>query len=171
MIRLCDQGHEVHVAYQTSGNIAVFDDDAQRHADFVSEFCRALGSRDENDDAVRIAGEVESFVRDKQPGRMDSADVRRIKALIRRTEARSAAKYSGVRGGNIHFLDLPFYETGRVRKDPVGEADIAIIVDLLPDPRLSSAHLDHAVERSDHRRVCRPHRSHGTEPVRVALEE
>src|SRR5690606_3638403 len=128
-IRLCEQGHEVHVAYQTSGNIAVFDEEAMRLVDFVVEYARAFNvgvSRVED-----IEDHIESFVRAKKPGEVDSPALQTIKALIRRTEARAAAKYSGVKPENIHFLDMPFYETGRVRKNPLSEKDIQIIVDLL----------------------------------------
>ncbi|MEM7630250.1 MAG: glucosamine-6-phosphate deaminase [Planctomycetota bacterium] len=128
-IRLCDQGHEVHVAYQTSGNIAVFDDEALRHADFVQEFCGALGFAKEN--AAQIAEKLQTFIRTKKPGEVDLPELQLIKGLLRRTEARAAAKYSGVRPENIHFLDLPFYETGKVKKKPIGEDDVRIIMDLL----------------------------------------
>ncbi|MBX3367924.1 MAG: glucosamine-6-phosphate deaminase [Phycisphaeraceae bacterium] len=129
-IRLCEQGHEVHVAYQTSGNIAVWDESALRHADFVSEFARAfpqLGT----DVAERIEQSVETFIRSKQPGAIDTPELQKIKGLIRRTEARAGARYSGVREENIHFLDLPFYETGRVKKMPIGEDDLRITMELL----------------------------------------
>jgi len=128
-IRLCDQGHDVHVAYQTSGNIAVWDDSAIRHADFVVEFCRSFELAP--DEAGRIEQHVESFIKSKKPGEVDPPELQRIKALIRRSEARAGARYSGVRPENVHFLDMPFYETGRVRKRPLGEDDIRIIVDLL----------------------------------------
>jgi glucosamine-6-phosphate deaminase len=134
LIRLCEQGHEVHVAYQTSGNIAVFDDEAVRHTDFVSEFCRAFGLFSELE-AQRIEKAVQSFVRVKQPGEVDSPELQRIKALVRRSEARAAAKYSGVQPRNIHFLDMPFYETGRVKKKPLSEADIQVISNLLEEVR------------------------------------
>lgn len=130
LIRLCDQGHEVHVAYQTSGNIAVFDEAALRHADFVTEFARAFDLFDE-DHVARIEGHIEAFTKSKKAGQVDTPELQRIKTLIRRTEARAAAKYSGVAEEHIHFLDMPFYETGRVRKKPLGESDIRIIVDLL----------------------------------------
>src|SRR5688572_27536218 len=128
-IRLCQQGHEVHVAYQTSGNIAVFDDAALRHADFVVEYARAfkVGERQ----AELIEQHIENFVRGKKPGEVDSPELQQIKGLIRRTEARAAARFSGVKEQNIHFLDMPFYETGRVRKKPLGEEDVSIIVDQL----------------------------------------
>ncbi len=128
-IRLCEQGHEVHVAYQTSGNIAVFDEAALRHADFVEEYARAFGIGVEQ--AKSIETHVENFARTKQPGEVDSPEMQKIKGLIRRTEARAGARYSGVKAENIHFLDMPFYETGRVKKKPLGEEDIAITVDLL----------------------------------------
>jgi glucosamine-6-phosphate deaminase len=129
-IRLCEQGHEVHVAYQTSGNIAVFDENAVRHADFVAEFCRAFkmfGGKE----VQKIEDRILSFVKTKDAGEIDSAELQMIKGLIRRTEARSAARYSGVKPENIHFLDLPFYETGRVKKKPIGEEDIRITMELL----------------------------------------
>jgi glucosamine-6-phosphate deaminase len=129
LIRLCEHGHEVHVAYQTSGNIAVWDEAALRHADFVAEYARTFGLGSEQ--ASAIEQHVEAFIKKKKPGDVDSPELQQIKGLIRRTEARAAAKYSGVRPENTHFLDMPFYETGRVRKKPIGEEDIRIIVDLL----------------------------------------
>jgi len=129
LIRLCEQEHEVHVAYQTSGNIAVFDEAAVRHADFVAEYCRAFGLGQQQ--AERIEQHVEDFIRGKKPGQEDAPELQQIKGLIRRTEARAAARYSGVKAENIHFLDMPFYETGRVRKKPLSEADVQIIVELL----------------------------------------
>lgn len=130
-IRLCDQGHDVHVAYQTSGNIAVFDEAAIRHADFVREYAQAFGLGERQ--AHRIEDQIEHFVARKQPGEVDSPELQKIKGLIRRTEARAGARYSGVKEDRIHFLDMPFYETGRVRKKPIGEEDIAIIIALLED--------------------------------------
>jgi len=130
LIRLCEQGHEVHVAYQTSGNIAVFDEKAMRHADFVSEFMRAFALLGE-EEAQRIEQAVQSFVAVKQPGEIDSPALQKIKTLIRRSEARAGAKYCGVKPENIHFLDMPFYETGRVKKKPLCEADYELTVELL----------------------------------------
>jgi glucosamine-6-phosphate deaminase len=130
LIRLCDQGHEVHVAYQTSGNIAVWDESALRHVDFVRELAAAFPSLG-RDSAERIEEKIESFIHRKRPGEIDTPELRRVKALIRRTEARAAAVYSGVSPERIHFLDLPFYETGRVKKKPVSDADLDIVVELL----------------------------------------
>jgi glucosamine-6-phosphate deaminase len=129
-IRLAVQGHEVHVAYQTSGNIAVFDEAAIRHADFVAEYARAFKLLGEGQ-AHKIEEHVEQFINSKKPGDVDSPELQKIKGLIRRTEARAAARFSGVKDDHIHFLDMPFYETGRVRKNPIGEEDIRIIMDLL----------------------------------------
>jgi glucosamine-6-phosphate deaminase len=134
LIRLCEQGHEVHVAYQTSGNIAVFDDEAVRHADFVTDFCHAFEMFSQQE-AQRIEDAVRSFVREKQPGEIDTPELQEIKTLIRRSEAHAAARYSGVKPDNIHFLDMPFYETGSVKKKPLSKNDIQIIVDLLEKVR------------------------------------
>src|SRR5262245_5635110 len=128
-MRLCEQGHEVHVAYQTSGNIAVFDAAAIRHAEFVREYAQAFGLGEQQ--AQRIEDQIENFIRRKHPGEVDSPELQKIKAIIRRTEARAAARFSGVRDDSVHFLDMPFYETGRVRKKPLGEEDIKIVMALL----------------------------------------
>ena len=129
-IRLCEQGHEVHVAYQTSGNIAVWDESADRHVDFVEEFEKAFGGAGQ---ASEVAHKIREFLRTKSPGAVDIPELQMVKGLIRRTEARAGARYSGVMNEHIHFLDLPFYETGRVRKMPIGPDDIAITVKLLED--------------------------------------
>lgn len=129
LVRLCEQGHEVHVAYQTSGNIAVFDHAAARQLDFVREFCAAFGFGE--DRAGAIAETVGAFIRHKGPGQVDSPELQLIKGLIRRCEARAAAIFSGVHADRIHFLDLPFYQTGRVRKKPLSDQDVRIVADLL----------------------------------------
>jgi glucosamine-6-phosphate deaminase len=129
LIRLAEQGHEVHVAYQTSGSIAVFDADAIRFADFATGFNRLFGIDHER--SVALERHVEEFLKGKQPGQVDSEEVRRIKTLIRRGEARAAARHCGIPLTRLHFLDMPFYETGRVVKRPLGEEDIRIVADLL----------------------------------------
>ncbi len=129
LLRLCDQGHEVHVAYQTSGNIAVFDTDVERHVDFFRE-CAAAFDIDGGRADTLAQGVTESLAA-KEPGQVDDETVRRLKGLIRRTEARAAAIHSGVRPERVWFLDLPFYETGRIAKSPISEEDVAILVDLL----------------------------------------
>ena len=127
-IRLCEQGHEVHVAYQTSGNIAVWDESADRHVDFVEEFSKAFGVGEK---AAAVCEKIRAFLKTKPAGAVDLPELQAVKGLIRRTEARAGARYSGVKPDNIHFLDLPFYETGTVRKKPIGPDDVAITVALL----------------------------------------
>jgi glucosamine-6-phosphate deaminase len=109
----------------------VFDENAIRHADFVTEFCREFHLELGASAAERIETSVVNFVKVKTPGEVDSPELQKIKTLIRRTEARAGAKYSGVHPDRIHFLDLPFYETGRVKKKPLGEDDIRITAELL----------------------------------------
>jgi glucosamine-6-phosphate deaminase len=133
MIRLVQQGHEVHVAYQTSGNIAVSDDDAIRYSDFVADFNRAFGVDPER--TMRLDAHVDEFLKNKKAGQVDSAEVQSIKTLIRRGEARSAARYCGLPEQHLHFLDMPFYETGRVKKKPLSPQDVQMIVDLMQQLR------------------------------------
>jgi glucosamine-6-phosphate deaminase len=129
LIRLAEHGHEVHAAYQTSGNLAVFDVDAIRFSEFALDFSRVFGI--EPGEAARIERHVEDELRKKRPGQIDSPEVRRIKALIRRGEARAAARACGIPVERLHFLDLPFYETGTVRKLPPGPEDVSRIVEVL----------------------------------------
>lgn len=128
-LRLVDQGHEVHVAYQTSGNIAVFDDDVVRFADFVNDFSEQFGLAKMKSE--QLFKNVLQSIKKKRPGQIDSPEVMMIKGLIRRGEAKAACRYVGIPENNIHFLDMPFYETGLVKKKPLGEPDIKIISDLL----------------------------------------
>ncbi|TAE57315.1 MAG: glucosamine-6-phosphate deaminase, partial [Bacteroidetes bacterium] len=129
LLRLADQGHEVHVAYQTSGNIAVFDHTAIRFIDFALDFSdRFLGGSDK---VERLYRDSLSFLHNKQPGQPDTPEIQYIKGIIRRGEARSACRYCGLPDENAHFLDMPFYETGRVKKKPLGEEDIRIVEELI----------------------------------------
>jgi len=129
LIRLNEEGHETHVAYMTSGNIAVFDHDAQRVADLATEYNHLFGI--ENEKSIEVERRVREALTNKQPGEPDSDAVLKIKGLIRWSEAKAGAIEVGCQEENLHFLDLPFYRTGTVQKRPVGEADIAIIVSLL----------------------------------------
>lgn len=129
-IRLVDQGHEVHVAYQTSGNIAVFDDAAIRFIDFAVDFSEKFHP-EEHDRIVKMYRDSREYLANKMPGQPDSDDIKQIKGLIRRGEAKSGCRYCGIPDENAHFLDMPFYETGTVKKKPLGEEDIQITVDLL----------------------------------------
>ena len=138
LLRLVDQGHEVHVAYQTSGNIAVFDEEAVRFADFAAEYDQRFQQHDAaNGQADNHTGEqfyqrVADFLRHKLPGQVDSQEVQQLKGIIRRGEARASLRYAGLDpDARAHFQDLPFYETGRVRKKPLGEEDIQLTMDLL----------------------------------------
>lgn len=128
-IRLVDQGHEVHVAYQTSGNIAVFDDDAVRFADFVRDFNAAFGLS--KGDGEKFYKKVVSSIKTKKPGQVDIPEVMTIKGLIRRGEAKAGCRYTGIPDSQAHFLDMPFYETGTVKKKPLSDADIQVIMDLM----------------------------------------
>lgn len=130
-IRLVDQGHEVHVAYQTSGNIAVFDEDAIRFADFVKDFNETFGLNKE--DGEKFYQKVVKSLKEKKPGQLDTAEVLTIKGLIRRGEAKAGCRSVGIPDEQAHFLDMPFYETGKVKKKPLGDEDIQIIVDLLEE--------------------------------------
>ena len=129
-LRLVDQGHEVHVAYQTSGNIAVHDHDALRFIEFVNEFSKAQGFF--NSQFEEVYKNVISYLNQKKlPDQGDIQEVRSIKGLIRRGEARAGARFCGLPDSNIHFLDLPFYETGKRKKNNLGSTDIQIVGDLL----------------------------------------
>ena len=131
LIRLVDHGHDVHVAYQTSGNIAVFDDDAHRFADFMLDITKSLDI--DKDKAAGIYEKALTFLKNKKLGEEDIPEVRTIKGLIRKGEALAGCRFCGVGEKNAHFLNLPFYETGQVRKKPLGDDDIQIIVDLLTE--------------------------------------
>ena len=129
LIRLVEHGHEVHVAYQTSGNIAVFDDDAIRFTEFATAFNRQFGIDEARTN--ELENHVDEFLKHKKPGQVDSTEVQQIKSLIRHGEARAAARSCGLPVERLHFLNMPFYETGRVRKRPLSEADVQMIVQLL----------------------------------------
>jgi glucosamine-6-phosphate deaminase len=150
LARLVSQGHRVHVAYMTSGNIAVFDHDAWRYTDFVDAFNRLFAIDREHTECVKER--VQTFLRSKRPGQPDSEDLLRIKALIRQAEARAAALACGVPPDQLEFMDLRFYRTGTIAKAPIHPQDIADIVALLR--RLRPAQIYVAGELSD------PHGTH-----------
>jgi glucosamine-6-phosphate deaminase len=127
--RLHDQGHEVHVAYQTSGNIAVTDEFVTRFLDFAVGFEEIAGISGEK--SVAIFEEVRRYLASKKSNQVDTPFIRSIKGLIRRCEARATCRYVGIKEEGIHFLNLPFYETGTIEKAPMGEEDIQLTVDLL----------------------------------------
>lgn len=129
LIRLVEDGHEVHIAYMTSGNIAVFDHDARRVADLVAEYNRLFQIDQQR--SRQVAQSVEEWLSRKKPGEPDEEPVQKIKGLIRWSEAKAAAAVVGCREDHLHFLDMPFYRTGTVAKKPIGEEDVAILVDLI----------------------------------------
>jgi glucosamine-6-phosphate deaminase len=122
--KLIKQGHDVHVVYQTSGNIAVTDDEALKFAEVANDFVV--------DDVPKINfAAVINFLNNKSENESDSLEVRKLKGLIRRRESYAATRYIGLKNGNIHFLDMPFYETGQVKKKPLSPEDIAIVANII----------------------------------------
>ena len=130
--RLVEQGHEVHVAYQTSGNIAVGDEEIVRFLHFINGFNQIFNNN--KDEVIKEKyAEIRAFLKNKKDEEMDSKDILTIKGLIRRGEARTACTYNNIPLDRCHFLDLPFYETGKIKKNPLGEADIRIVQKLLQE--------------------------------------
>ncbi|MCC9073157.1 glucosamine-6-phosphate deaminase [Flavobacterium sp. F-65] len=122
--KLIKQGHDVHVVYQTSGNIAVTDDEALKFAEVCNDF---IGKEIEG---VNFSTVID-FLNNKTENQVDSLEVRKLKGLIRRRESYAATRYIGLKDENTHFLDLPFYETGQIKKNPLGLEDIAIVRDII----------------------------------------
>ena len=128
--RLVQQGHDVHVAYETSGNIAVGDEEVVRFMHFINGFNQIFGN--EQDEVIKSKyKEIKNFLKDKKEGDIDTQDVRTIKGLIRRGEARTACTFNQIPLDHVHFLDLPFYESGKIEKLPMSEADVNIVRDLI----------------------------------------
>jgi glucosamine-6-phosphate deaminase len=122
--KLIKQGHDVHVVYQTSGNIAVTDDEALKFAEVANDFV--------GDEVPKINfAAVINFLNNKSENESDSLEVRKLKGLIRRRESYAATRYIGLKNGNIHFLDMPFYETGQVKKKPLSPEDITIVANII----------------------------------------
>lgn len=128
--RLVEQKHDVHVAYETSGNIAVGDEEVIRFLHFINGFNQLFNN---SEDAVinEKYAEIRKYLREKKDGDMDTRDILTIKGLIRRGEARTACTYNNIPLDHCHFLDLPFYETGKIQKNPISEADVEIVRNLL----------------------------------------
>ena len=128
--RLVEQQHDVHVAYETSGNIAVGDEEVVRFLHFINGFNQLF-----NNSADQVINEkyteIRQYLRNKKDGDMDTRDILTLKGLIRRGEARTACTYNNIPMDHIHFLDLPFYETGKIKKNPLSEADVEIVRNLL----------------------------------------
>ena len=160
--RLVNQGHEVHIAYETSGNIAVADEEATRFMHFVNGFnqifglgCDAIGDK---------YHEVKEFLANKKEGQMDTRAILDIKGLIRRGEARTACTFNNIPLRRVHFLDLPFYESGSVEKLPMTEKDVDIVARLIDEVRPHQIYV--AADLAD------PHGTHRkcTEAVLAALD-
>ena len=128
--RLVEQKHEVHVAYETSGNIAVGDEEVVRFMHFINGFNQIFNNSEDLVISEKYA-EIRKFLKEKKDGDMDSRDILTIKGLIRRGEARTASSYNNIPLDRVHFLDLPFYETGKIQKNPISEADVEIVRNLL----------------------------------------
>lgn len=128
-MRLHDQGHEVHVAYQTSGNIAVTDEFVTRFLDFAVGFEDMFGM--DNEKSTKILADAQTYISGKKKNQVDTPEIRSIKGLIRRCEAKATCKYVGLPEGRWHFQNLPFYETGTIEKNPMGEEDVLITMELL----------------------------------------
>jgi glucosamine-6-phosphate deaminase len=127
--RLHDQGHDVHVAYQTSGNIAVTDEFVTRFMDFAVGFEQMFGM--ESRKSQEILDTARAYLMGKKSNQVDTPEIRAIKGLIRRCEAKATCRYVGLGDDNYHFMNLPFYETGTIEKRPMGEEDIALTMELL----------------------------------------
>jgi glucosamine-6-phosphate deaminase len=128
-LRLVDQKHDVHVAYQTSGNTAVWDDDALRFVEFNVDFTEKMGM--DNTHLKDLYNKMRTFIEQKQPNQIDTPEIQTVKGLIRKGEAIAGARYCGLEDDHIHFQALPFYESGKVQKNPVTDADIELTIELL----------------------------------------
>lgn len=130
LMRLVQQGHEVHVAYETSGNIAVGDEEVVRFMHFINGFNQIFA-----DSGDRVISEkyeeIKSFLKNKKNGDLDNRDILTIKGLIRRGEARTACTFNKIPLDRVHFLDLPFYESGKIEKLPMTETDVEIVRELI----------------------------------------
>ncbi len=119
--RLVEQGHEVHIAYQTSGNIAVSDEEALKFA----EIAQSLNANSNDTNGII------DFLNQKKNNEIDNLEVRNLKGLIRRSESYAATRYVGLEDEFVHFLDLPFYETGTVKKKNLSNEDVNLVANLI----------------------------------------
>jgi len=125
--------NDITVAYMTSGNIAVFDHDVRRYVDFLARL--AHDRRLDVDAITAMRDRVYGFLAAKHPGDVDTEEVQDIKRIIRESEAISGIETMGLTAAAARFLNLPFYQTGKVRKDPIGPADVAIVKALIEEKR------------------------------------
>ena len=148
---LVQNGNDVTVAYMTNGSVAVFDEDVRRHLQFIEMSHDIFSPGDEGGVTDKVAS-ILADLKAKKPAQVDTEEVQKLKATIRYTEAISAIEVMGRGTKNARFLDKPFYKTGRVKKDPIGEADVQIVLDLLNE--IGATHLFVAGDLSD------PHGTH-----------
>ena len=162
--RLVQQGHEVHVAYETSGNIAVGDEEVVHFMHFINGFNQLFENSEDKVISDKYA-EIKQFFSTKKEGDMDTRDILTIKGLIRRGEARTACTFNRIPLSRCHFLDLPFYETGKIEKNPISEADVEIVLNLLREVKPHQIYVagDLADPHGTHR-VC-------TDAVFAAIDE
>ena len=162
--RLVQQGHEVHVAYETSGNIAVGDEEVVRFMHFINGFNQLFENSEDKVISDKYA-EIKQFFSTKKEGDMDTRDILTIKGLIRRGEARTACTFNRIPLSRCHFLDLPFYETGKIEKNPISETDVEIVLNLLREVKPHQIYVagDLADPHGTHR-VC-------TDAVFAAIDE
>ena len=162
--RLMQQGHDVHIAYETSGDIAVGDEEVTRFMHFINGFNKIFANG--SDEVIKYSYQsVKAFLKNKQKGGSDNETVLRLKGLIRRGEARLACAYNGINSDHIHFLDLPFYESGKIEKLPMSERDIIPIQQLLAEIQPHQIYV--AADLAD------PHGTHKkcTDAVLAAIDE
>ena len=162
--RLVAQGHEVHVAYETSGNIAVGDEEVTRFMHFINGFNQLFGNSEDQVINNKYK-EIKQFLASKKEGDSDTRDILTIKGLIRRGEARTASTFNHIPLERVHFLDLPFYESGKIEKLPMGEADVRIVQKLISEVKPHQIYV--AGDLAD------PHGTHRkcTDAVLAAIDE
>ena len=162
--RLMQQHHDVHVAYETSGDIAVGDEEVRRFMHFINGFNIIFANG--SDEVIKHSYQVvKAFIKNKKEGDLDNEQILRLKGLIRRGEARLACEYNGIDSKHIHFLDLPFYESGKIEKLPMSERDVAPIQELLSEIQPHQIYV--AADLAD------PHGTHRkcTDAVLAAIDE
>jgi len=162
--RLVQQKHDVHIAYETSGNIAVGDEEVTRYMHFINGFNQIFANG--SDEVIKYSYQsVKNFLREKQKDEPDNHQVLQLKGLIRRGEARNACAYNNIPSDHIHFLDLPFYESGRIEKLPLGEQDVRIVQQLIHEVKPHQIYVaDDLADPHGTHRVC-------TDAVLAALHE
>ena len=162
--RLVQQKHDVHVAYETSGNIAVGDEEVTRFMHFINGFNQLFA--DSKDSVISDKyKEIKTFFAKKKESDFDTRDILTIKGLIRRGEARTACTYNEIPLDHVHFLDLPFYESGKIEKLPMTEKDVEIVRALLQEVKPHQIYV--AGDLAD------PHGTHKkcTDAVLAAIDE